>query len=138
MTVNFNFDYVLNLHDKNIYINAIERDKIDDNTAYKRSLVKVNKGDIKSITKMSNGYAFVNMKSTSSSFTTIEKYDEIIDSINKANLALGIMNKEKIYIFDNFVVDSDELNVCEGWEKIKEEQEKINLKLKKSNGNKRK
>ena len=134
MTVNFKFDYVLNLHNKNIYINAIERDRMDDNTAYKHSLVQINRSDIKSITKMSNGVAFVNTK-TSSSFTTLEKYEEVIDSIKNANIALKIMNKEKIYIFDDFIVDSDELNVCEGWEKMKEEQEKIKLK---ANGNKRK
>lgn len=138
MTVKFKFDYVLNFHDKNIYINAIERDGIDENTAYKHSLVQINRSDIKSITKMSNGLAFINKKTTSASFTTLEKYDEVIDTIKKANLALNIMNKEKVYIFDDFEVDSDELNVVEGWEKMKEEQEKIKLKAKKSNGNKRK
>ena len=120
MTVKFKFDYVLNLHDKNIYINAIERDGIDENTAYKHSLVQINRSDIKSITKMSNGLAFINKKTTSASFTTLEKYDEVIDTIKKANLALNIMNKEKVYIFDDFEVDSDELNVIEDWKAMKE------------------
>ena len=140
MTVKFKFDYVLNLHDKNIYINAIERDGIDENTAYKHSLVQINRSDIKSITKMSNGLAFINKKTTSASFTTLEKYDEVIDTIKRANLALNIMNKEKVYIFDDFEVNSDELNVVEGWEELKsmykEEQNKLNLN--KTNGNKRK
>lgn len=135
MTVKFKFDYVLNLHDKNIYINAIERDGIDENTAYKYSLVQINRSDIKSITKMSNGFAFINKKTSSASFTTLEKYDEVIDTIKKANLALNIMNKEKIYIFDDFVVDSDELNVCEGWEELKSMYKE---KQEKTNGNKRK
>ena len=50
--------------------------------------------------------------------TTIEKYDEIQDVISKANKALGIMQQEKVYLFDDFEVDSDELNVVEGWTEI--------------------
>lgn len=136
MTVKFNFDYVLNIHDRNRYMNAIERDGISEDLAYKYSLVRVNRRDIKSITKLSNGHAAVNMKLSSTPvLVTVEKYDEIIDTIQKANLALDIMNKEKVYIFDDFEVDSDELNVVEGWKAMKGEQPKSN---KKANGNKRK
>ena len=121
MTVKFNFDYVLNMHDRNRYINAIERDGNSEDLAYKYSFVRVNRRDIKSITKLSNGSAAVNMKLSSAPvLVTVEKYDEIIDTIKKANLALDIMNKEKVYIFDDFEVDSDELNVVEGWKSMKE------------------
>ena len=121
MTVKFNFDYVLNMHDRNRYTNAIEQDGISEDLAYKYSSVRVKKGDIKTITKLSNGSAAVNMKQSSNKvLVTVEKYDEIIDTIQKANLALDIMNKEKVYIFDDFEVDSDELNVVEGWKEIKE------------------
>lgn len=120
MTVNFNFNYVLNMHDRSRYINAIERDGISEDLAYKYSLVRVNKGDIKTITKLSNGSAAINMKRSSTPvLVTVEKYDEVIDTIQKANLALDIMNKEKVYIFDDFEVDSDELNVVEGWKEMK-------------------
>ena len=123
MTVNFNFDYVLNLHDRTKYINAIERDGISEDLAYKYSFVRVNRRDIKSITKLSNGSAAVNIvnmkRSSAIVLVTVEKYDEIIDTIKKANLALDIMKQEKIYIFDDFEVDSDELNVVEGWKAIK-------------------
>ena len=120
MTVNFNFNYVLNMHDRSRYINAIERDGISEDLAYKYSLVRVNKGDIKAITKLSNGSAAINMKRSSTPvLVTVEKYDEVIDTIQKANLALDIMNKEKVYIFDDFEVDTDELNVVEGWKAMK-------------------
>lgn len=124
MTVKFNFDYVLNIHDRTKYINAIERDGISEDLAYKYSFVRVNRRDIKSITKLSNGSAalnIVNMKRSSAiSLVTVEKYDEIQDVISKANKALGIMQQEKVYLFDDFEVDSDELNVVEGWKEIKE------------------
>lgn len=121
MTVNFNFDYVLNMHDRNRYTNAIERDGISEDLAYKYSSVRVKKGDIKTITKLSNGSAAVNMKQSSNkALVTVEKYDEIQDVISKANKALGIMQQEKVYLFDDFEVDSDELNVVEGWTEIKE------------------
>ena len=123
MTVNFNFDYVLNLHDRNRYTNALERDGISEDLAYKYSFVRVNRRDIKSITKLSNGSAAVNIvnmkRSSAIVLVTVEKYDEIIDTIKKANLALDIMKQEKIYIFDDFKVDSDELNVVEGRKEIK-------------------
>ena len=136
MTVKFNFDYVLNMHDRNRYINAIERDGNSEDLAYKYSFVRVNRRDIKSITKLSNGHAAVNMKLSSTPvLVTVEKYDEIIDTIKKANIALDIMNKDKVYIFDEFEVNSDELNVIEGWKAMKGEQPKSN---KKANGNKRK
>ena len=51
MTVKFKFDYVLDLHNRQSYITAIERDGVEEEMAYKRSLVQINKGDIKSITK---------------------------------------------------------------------------------------
>lgn len=120
MTVNFKFDYVLNLHDRNKYINLIEKDGMKEEDAFNRSLIKVNKYDIKSINKSFNGLAIIMFKNNSSSIiTTIEDYDEVIDVIQKANLALDIMSQERIYIFDEFEVDDDELNICEFWESMK-------------------
>lgn len=116
MTVKFNFDYVLNLHNRTTYILAIERDGVNEEIAYKRSLVQVNRMDIKSITKTSDGSSVVIFKTNTTPLTTIEEYDEIIDSINKANVALDIMQKDKVYIFDRFEVDSDELCIVEGWD----------------------
>lgn len=124
MTVNFKFEYVLNLHNKHSYINAIERDGVEEDIAYKRSLVQVSKYDIKSITKSSDGSAVIIRKSINPPLTTVEDYDEILDTMQKANLAMDIMHQERIYIFDDFEVDDDELNVCENWIAIKDvEQE---------------
>ena len=120
MTVKFKFDYVLDLHNRQSYITAIERDGIDEELAYKRSLVQINKGDIKSITKTKNGAAIIIRKSINPPLTTVEDYDEILDAIQNANLALDIMHQEKVYIFDDFVVDSDELNVCNNWSEMKD------------------
>ena len=120
MTVNFKFEYVLNLHNKHSYINAIERDGVEDKIAYKRSLVQVSKYDIKSITKSSDASAVIIRKSINPPLTTVEDYDEILDTMQKANLALDIMRQEKIYIFDDFEVDSDELNVCNTWNALKD------------------
>lgn len=126
MTVNFKFEYVLNLHDKHTYINAIEKDGLDDDTAFRRSLVPIKKGDIKSITKSSDGSAVIIRKSINPPLTTVEDYDEILDTMQKANLAIDIMRQERIYIFDDFEVDDDELNVCEDWIALKDiEQEEI-------------
>lgn len=126
MTVNFKFEYVLNLHNKHTYINAIEKDGLDDDTAFRRSLVPIKKGDIKSITKSSDGSAVIVRKSINPPLTTVEDYDEILDTMQKANLAMDIMHQERIYIFDDFEVDDDELNVCENWIALKEaEQEEI-------------
>jgi len=122
MTVKFKFDYVLNLHNKNSYINYIERDGLKEEIAFKRSLFQLNKGDIKSITKSSDGSAIIMMKNKEGLLTTIEDYDEVIDTIQKANLALDIMHQEKVYIFDDFEVDDDELNVCESWSAIRDEE----------------
>lgn len=124
MTVNFKFEYVLNLHNKHSYINAIERDGVEEDIAYKRSLVQVSKYDIKSITKSSDGSAVIIRKSINPPLTTVEDYDEILDTMQKANLAMDIMRQERIYIFDDFEVDDDELNVCEDWSTLKDvEQE---------------
>lgn len=120
MTVKFKFDYVLDLHNRQSYINAIEKDGIEEKMAYKKSLVQINKGDIKSITKNKNGAATIIRKSINLPLTTVEDYDEILDTIQKANLALDIMHQEKVYIFDDFVVDSDELNVCNNWSEMKD------------------
>ena len=114
MKVNFKFDYVLNLHNRHSYINAIERDGMDDDTAFKKSLVQVSKQDIKSINKMSDGSATVIMKKSSAPLTTVEDYEEIIDAIHYSNMAVNMMYQKKIYIFDDFEVDNDELSVCEG------------------------
>ena len=114
MKVNFKFDYVLNLHNRHSYINAIERDGMDDDTAFKKSLVQVSKQDIKSINKMSDGSATVIMKKSAAPLTTVEDYEEIIDAIHYSNMAVNMMYQNKIYIFDDFEVDNDELSVCEG------------------------
>lgn len=113
MTVKFKFDYVLNLHNKHSYITAIERDGIKEEIAFNNSLVQVNKIDIKSINKMSDGTATIIMKKSVPPLETIEGYDEILDTIQKANIAVDIMRRDKIYIFDDFDVDSDELNVIQ-------------------------
>ena len=120
MTVKFKFDYVLDLHNRQSYITAIERDGVEEEMAYKRSLVQINKGDIKSITKNKDGSATIIRKSINPPLNTIEDYDEILDTIQNANLALDIMYQEKVYIFDDFVVDTDELNVCNNWSEMKD------------------
>ena len=120
MTVKFKFDYVLDLHNRQSYITAIERDGVEEEIAYKRSLVQINKGDIKSITKNKDGSSTIIRKSINPPLTTIEDYDEILDTIQNANLALDIMYQEKVYIFDDFVVDTDELNVCNNWSEMKD------------------
>lgn len=120
MKVNFNFDYALNVHNRNIYINSIKIDDIDEEEALEKSLVKVNRSDIKTINKTFNGCAVIVTKGEIPSIiTTIEEYEEIIDIMEKARLALDIMKKEKVYIFDDFEVDDDELNVCEVWKGMK-------------------
>ena len=120
MTVKFKFDYVLDLHNIQSYITAIERDGVEEEMAYKRSLVQINKGDIKSITKNRDGSTTIIRKSINPPLTTIEDYDEILDTIQNANLALDIMHQEKVFIFDDFVVDTDELNVCNNWSEMKD------------------
>lgn len=118
MTVKFKFDYVLNLHNRTTYISSIERDGLDEEQAYKKSLVQVNRVDIKSIDKTSDGSAVLLMKSHMSPLKTVEEYNEVIDTIQRANTALKIMQKEKVYIFDEFEVDSDELNIVDGWNEM--------------------
>ena len=118
MEVKFKFDYVLNLHNRNTYITAIERDGDKEEVAFKRSLVQVNRGDIKTIEKSSDGGAIIILKTNMPLLKTVEEYDEIMDTIQKANIALDILQKEKVYMFDSFEVDSDELNVVEGWKGI--------------------
>lgn len=122
MTVKFKFDYVINLHDRNIYTNAIENDGVDKNVAFDRSLVQVNRGDIKEIIKSSDCYAIIRMNKSNELLTAIENYDEVIDNIQKADIAVDIIHKEKVYIFDDFEVDDDELNVCESWGAIRDEE----------------
>ena len=120
MTVKFKFDYVLDLHNRLTYISAIERDGVDEETAYKRSLVQVNKGEIKSVTKTKGGYAIVTLKKNVPTITTVEDYEEILDVIQNANLAVDIMHQEKVYIFDGWEVDTDELNICNNWSEMKD------------------
>jgi hypothetical protein len=115
MEVKFKFDYVLNLHNRNTYITAIERDGDKEEVAFKRSLVQVNRLDIKSINKSSDGAAVLIMKTNTPSLKTVEEYDEVIDTIQRANIALDIMQKEKVYMFDGFDVDTDELAIIDGW-----------------------
>ena len=122
MTVNFKFDYVLNLHNREIYISSIERNGETDDIAFKRSLVQVNRNDIKSILKSPDGAAIVIFKMYErNQLKTIEEYDEIVDAIQKANIALDIMQQEKVYIFDNFEVDNDELNIVSDWRSTKKD-----------------
>lgn len=119
MTVKFKFDYVLNLHNRNTYILAIDRDGDKEEVAFKRSLVQVNRLDIKSIDKSSDGAAIIIMKTNAPSLKTVEEYDEVIDTINRANIALNIMQKEKVYFFDDFEVDNDELDIVQNWNTFK-------------------
>lgn len=118
MDVTFKFDYTLNLHNKRSYINAIDKDGVEEEVAFRRSLAEINKNDIKSITKMSDGTATLNMKNNIHIFETVESYDEIIDTIQKANVAIEIFKQDKVYIFDDFKVDDDELNVVNNWKNI--------------------
>lgn len=122
MTVKFKFDYVLNLHNKHTYITAIEKDGMNEDEAFKLSLVQINRCDIMAINKTSDGTATILMKKSLPTISTVEEYDEILDTIQKANLAMDIMHQEKIYIFDDFVVDDDELNVCNTWNALKDEE----------------
>ncbi len=115
MEVKFKFDYVLNLHNRNTYITAIERDGDKEEVAFKRSLVQVYRLDIKSIDKTSDGAAILIMKTNMPPLKTVEEYDEVIGTIQRANIALDIMQKEKVYMFDGFDVDTDELSIVDGW-----------------------
>lgn len=115
MEVKFKFDYVLNLHNRNTYITAIERDGVEEAVAFKRSLVQVNRLDIKSINKSSDDAAVLIMKTNTPPLKTVEEYDEVIDTIKRANTALDIMQKEKVYMFDGFEVDTDEMSIIDGW-----------------------
>lgn len=115
MEVKFKFDYVLNLHNRNTYITAIERDGDKEEVAFKRSLVQVNRLDVKSIEKSSDGAAVLIMKTNMPLLKTVEDYDEVINTIHRANIALDIMQKEKVYMFDGFDVDTDELAIIDGW-----------------------
>ena len=129
MEVKFKFDYVLNLHNRNTYITAIERDGDKEEVAFKRSLVQVNRLDIKSINKSSDGAAVLIMKTNTPPLKTVEEYDEVIDTMQRANIALDIMQKEKVYIFDGFNVDADELAIIDGWYDKKKQQRKRSNKL---------
>ena len=115
MEVKFKFDYVLNLHNRNTYITAIERDGDKEEVAFKRSLVQVSRLDIKSIDKTSDGAAILIMKTNMPPLKTVEEYNEVISTIQRANIALDIMQKEKVYMFDGFDVDTDELSIVDGW-----------------------
>lgn len=115
MEVKFKFDYVLNLHNRNTYITAIERDGDKEEVAFKQSLVQVNRLDIKSINKSSDGAAVIIMKTNVPPLKTVEEYNEVIETMQKANIALEIMQKEKVYMFDSFNVDADELSIIDGW-----------------------
>jgi hypothetical protein len=108
------------MHDRNIYTIAIEKDGVDENVAFNKSLIQIRRGDIKEIIKSSDCSAIIRFKSDEL-LKAIEDYDEVIDTIQKADLAVDIMHKEKVYIFDEFDVDDDELNVCESWNAIKDD-----------------
>jgi hypothetical protein len=122
MTVEFKFDYVLNLHDRNVYMDAIEKDGVNEEVAIKNSLRRVDKQEIKAITKSPDGYALILMKKISTPLKTVEDYDNVVEVIQKANLAVDIMQQEKVYIFEDFEVDDDELTVTESWSAIREEE----------------
>lgn len=130
MEVNFKFDYVLTLHDRNVYMNNIEQDGVDEEISYKLSKVKVNKRDIKDITKSSDGSAVIMFKNKFAALLkTLEEYDDIIEVIRKADLAVDIMHQEKIYIFDDLNVEDEELNICESWCEIRnKEKDILNIK----------
>ena len=122
MTVKFKFDYVMYLHDRNIYINSIEKDGVEEEIAFNKSLVQLNSVDIKDITKSTDGSAIIKMKNKFAGLlTTVEDYEDVIEVMRKANIALDIMYQEKVYIFDDFKVDDDELNVCDSWSDIKDD-----------------
>lgn len=122
MTVNFKFNYTINIHDKHRYVNYIEKDGLKEEVAFKRSSMQINKDDIKAVNRSSDGYAIIVLKSNQGvAITTVEAYDEVLDTIQNANTALKIMNQNKVYIFDEFEVDSDELNVCNSWSDIKDD-----------------
>lgn len=126
MEVNFKFDYVLTLHDRNVYKNNIEQDGVDEEISYKLSKVKVNKRDIKDITKSSDGSAVIMFKNKFAALLkTLEEYDDIIEVIRKADLSVDIMHQEKIYIFDDFNVEDEELNICESWNEIRNDKKDI-------------
>lgn len=126
MEVNFKFDYVLTLHDRNVYKNNIEQDGVDEEISYNLSKVKVNKRDIKDITKSSDGSAVIMFKNKFAALLkTLEEYDDIIEVIRKADLAVDIMHQEKIYIFDEFDVEDEELNICESWCEIRNDKKDI-------------
>lgn len=126
MEVNFKFDYVLTLHDRNVYKNNIEQDGVDEEISYKLSKVKVNKRDIKDITKSSDGSAVIMFKNKFAALLkTLEEYDDIIEVMRKADLAVDIMHQEKIYIFDDFNVEDEELNICESWSEIRNDKKDI-------------
>ena len=122
MTVNFKFNYTINIHDKHRYVNYIEKDGLKEEVAFNRSLMQINRDDIKAVNRSSDGYAIIVLKSNQGgTITTVEAYDEVLDTIQNANTALKIMNQNKVYIFDEFEVDSDELNVCNSWSDIKDD-----------------
>lgn len=122
MTVKFKFDYVMYLHDRNVYINSIEKDCVEEEIAFNKSLVQLNSVDIKDITKSTDGSAIIKMKNKFAGLlTTVEDYEDVIEVMRKANIALDIMYQEKVYIFDDFKVDDDELNVCDSWSDIKDD-----------------
>lgn len=126
MKVNFKFGYVLTLHDRNVYRNAIEQDGVDEEVAYNLSKVKVNKRNIKDITKSSDGSAVIMFKNKFATLLkTLEEYDDIIEVMCKADLAVDIMHQEKIYIFDDFDVEDEELNTCEFWYEIRNKEKDI-------------
>ena len=99
------FDLVLHLATLVSVVLFYRREIVEEEMAYKKSLVQINKGDIKTITRNKDGAATIIRKSINPPLTTIEDYDEIIDTIQNANLALDIMHQEKVFIFDDFVVD---------------------------------
>jgi hypothetical protein len=55
------------------------------------------------------------MKTNIPPLKTVEEYNEVIEIMQKANIALEIMQKEKVYMFDSFNVDGDELAIIDGW-----------------------
>ena len=87
--------------------------------AYKRSLVQINKGDIKSITKTKDGAATIIRKSINP-LTTIEDYDEIRCYPERKSCTGYNAPRKKVFIFDDFVVDTDELNICNNWSEMKD------------------
>ena len=106
MKVNFKFGYVLTLHDRNVYRNAIEQDGVDEEVAYNLSKVKVNKRNIKDITKSSDGSAVIMFKNK---FATVLKTLEEIPHLTVFPKDVAISSIKRLLSFNCRFVFNREL-----------------------------